>query len=943
MTIASTSNTTRYKCTVTRQRGCRPGSKGNHIEKTCEECNCYTFPGVRSTQCFNRGGGAVDAAEFPFLSVNECAASCKDESCIPTGKDTSRYACQCIDAEPCIEIGLFKKNCNCVACYCDLDGEGNEVCRDNKGKTILGDQCLQSLQQCVGSCRDYGCPTTTKWGCLEAEGAKCAETNEVERITDCVELGCKEVNGLLECTPLTNSVVTGDGTLLTNSKLVSANFNTRGECEKDRLSPFGSCKSRLCANSSTNIRGVSTAAASLYHAVPPTNLGVRAINILNVNHLATYRINAGKAIDDLEDDSIYNAKFNFATHGFPKPPTKLISNSKYLDTFNNYVSIVVHYFLDREGSEDGWNETFINELMTNTDHIAQSLNTDLNLIFNNLTYPTGIKVDPNDLYSGIIELLLTGSMNEFDPHYFMEVYKGQSDVKIDDYRKSEDTRTNDNVALGIISESLIPADPKKHTDKGRHFDFIANTKPFLTDIKANIPIIIGDDSSSSAPLELADLGIPVVFEGDVITHLDPGEGFGNYFTLSSSITNEQYVLEVESELSSAYLTPIDALAQAAKLLGKDSNMKITASSAGIAEDGHVYPSEFDSDFTIPSSTDFTYFALDLSAITSNTSPDNHIINELKCPYKVMTSSSEITAHSIEAGTQITEVFLHYNDPIRTYLKDSGYCELDLINIDFSSFVDGKAPLHGEIIVRGNIPKALVFIPAIGSRYNPFHAKSKIDNIDYAETAVTPFIRVSRGCEFVPYLETQSAKHSKHASTRKFTYEEYGTYGRGSLGTLRENHPLGTFDVDSSFFTYELSGNEEYSNLFYNSSSYSSSAPDIELPPTTVAVSGVIGDLKNKYNYTHFTWWDIFRRLKLRDYAALQLEMNKVIIKALENGVVTGGDKVSMVLSGPNESNTGLRHPSDDTTYLTEDDRIELLADGTITEDVTYLSEGSRGG
>ena len=106
---------------------------------------------------------------------------------------------------------------------------------------------------------------------------------------------------------------------------------------------------------------------------------------------------------------------------------------------------------------------------------------------------------------------------------------------------------------------------------------------------------------------------------------------------------------------------------------------------------------------------------------------------------------------------------------------------------------------------------------------------------------------------------------------------------------------------------------------------------------------VINTLKNVYNFTHFTWWDLFRRLKLKDYAGLQREMTSELLKALETGVITDGANISMVLSGPKESNTGLRDPNDDTLYLTEEQRITLLADGTISEDIVYLNESDRTG
>ena len=943
MTIKPTSTTTRYKCEVLRQRKCPGGHTGNSIERSCRECNCYKFPGIKREQCFSNGK-KVEPSKFPFLSHEECSSSCKNEGCVPTGKRAQRYACNCVKGDPCVGGESFKRNCDCIACYCRTEG-GIEVCTDNKGNIIPNgsSRCTKSLQACVNSCVDSECPSTVKWGCLEAEGELCEDTNERERITKCVECFCQDVNGVEKCTPVNNSIYMEGGVTLTNTKLATAKFSTMAECEKDRLSPFGSCKSSLCGNTPSNLRGVSNTVHSLYRAVSPPTLGIRSTNVLNVDHLAHSKTKVGKVIDNLEDGSIYNTKFNFSTHGFPTPPTKLVFNKRYPRIFNNYISLIVAYFLEREGKDSAWSETYVNELLKNKEHVAQSINPDLNLIFNNLTYVTGKKIDPNDFYSGIIELLLTNKMSEFDPSYYKQVYENQNSLEITSYTKSTDARTNDNIALGIISESLVSVDPRTHSDKNRHFDFIANTKAFHTDIKAEIPITLG--TGDVVPLDIGEVGIDITPSGPVSgTDSDVmamGDGYGYYFPVK--VGTKTFALEPTTQISDSYFTPVDALDHATALLGGNTDMKITVSSSNsIDSDGVPFGTEFQSGFNIPTNTSALYFELDLSGIASETSPNNHLLNELKCPYKVVSNLNDATRHSIEAGTRVTEVFLHYNDPFRTYLEDSGKCDLELTNIDFHAFVDGKAPLNGEIIVRGNVPKALVFIPAVGSKFNPFHAKSRINTIDHYEDGS---LRVSRSCEFVPYLDEVPANEVKHASSRKFTYEVCGTYGRGELGVLTENHPDGKYDVDASLFTYELSGKTEYENLFYsNTSGYTSSVPDTELPPTTKVAVDIIGNLKTKYDYTHFTWWDIFRRLKMSEYAGLQLEMisNQNLIKALENGVVTGGTLVSMVLSGDKESSTGLRDPNDNTVYLTEEDRLSLLRDGTITEDVTYLSDGDRG-
>ena len=932
----------RYRCITAKSRKCPSSSVGNYVERFCEVCMCTTHG------CLDIKGNKVDKNNFPFLTVEECRGSCKSERCSPTGKTTSRsrYACECIDAGSCINTpSKTKKKCNCVQCFCDSNG-GKTVCRDSKGVLIPGGElkCKSSLNGCLNSCSDRNCPTWTKWGCLESRGPLCIETNEREKATECVKCTCREVEGInptVECTPERTFFTLGDNTTTARGVLSSANFNTREECEEDRRSPYGSCKSVLCVGSTTSVHGISNTSARRYQTVAPPNLGIRKSKKLNVSHLVATKTDAGRVMDDLPAGSVYNNTFNFSSKGFgdnyyPEP----VRNRKYPDIFNNTISPVVSYFLEYEDNPNHpWRETYINELINSKECIKQSLNPDLNLIFNNLTYQTGKKIDPNDFYSGIIELLLTGNMSEFDPGYYRQVYDIQSGMEISEYIKSNNNiRHNGNIALGIIAESLVSADPRRHSDAVRHHDFMVNTKPFNTDIKAEIPVKL--ESGDVVQLKVEDVGISVSSAGKPSSPMSMGDGDGYYFPVQ--VGTETYILEPSTQIANSYFTCLDALDNAVSLLGENSDMKITVSSShSIDSDAVAYPSEFESTFSIPTTTSALYFALNVSAISSKTSPKNPLIHELKCPYTIVNNFSDATNHSIEAGTRVTEVFLHYNDPFRTYLENSGKCDLDLINMDFHAFVNGKAPMHGEIIVRGNVPKALIFIPAVGSKYNPFHAKSKIDTIDnHADGSLL----VSRSCEFVPYLEQAASQEVKHASTRKYTFPNLGTLGRGPLGVLKDNHPGGEYDVDASYFTYELSGKAEYKNLFYSDGTYTSDAPSIELPPTTKVAVNIIGDLKSKYKYTHFTWWDIFRRLKMSEYAALQLEMvqSQEIIKALENGMVTGGTMISNVLAGPNESNTGLKNPNDSTIYLTELERQSLLYDGTIVEDVTYLSEGDRG-
>ena len=691
---------------------------------------------------------------------------------------------------------------------------------------------------------------------------------------------------------------------------VNCEFNTLEECENSRISPYGSCKQRSCQKESS--LGVTDLTNLRIQAIPPTNLGIRTVkNILAEDVQAEIE-------ESLEDGDIYDSSFNFTDRTLSEETFKLEPNSGYLDIFNEYVSYVVKYFLDFKNNEDlEWHETAVNELLNNKIHIIESLNPDLNLIFNNLTYPTGKKVNPDHLYEGLIELLITGRMDEFDVSYYKNVYEYQKDVEIVNYKTlGFDSDQREKVGLGIIADSLVPADPRFHANnvEARSYDFISNTKVFLTDIESYIPIVV---DGSTIPFNARDDGVLIEASDGTDVLVPPGEGYGYYIpiTIPTDAGTSQIPLEFETQLSSAFFVPIDALTRAAELMGVDSVMSLAVTSLS----GN---SEFDTGYTAVSSTSAMYFALDISAMSGSPNLGNRMINNIKASYKLKSNASLIQEHSIEAGTQVTEVYLHYDDPLWSYLSNTEYCELDLVNIDFTSFLNNRAPLNGEIIVRGIVPRALIFVPAKGSAYTNFHSKSKISTI---KKDGSNNIIVTRNCELISLLEDTNVKYLSHALTRKYTYNEYGTYGLGLLGTQESNHAGGVFDVDKTFFVYDPSG--KYDNLYLNESTYTSSVSSTP-PPTTVLTSGVLKTITDNYKYTHLTWWDLFRRLKLFDYGALQIEMTQEVTNAIEDGRLTDGIKVTHVMSEEEVSNTGITNPeldvSGDTIILSEEERKPWL-------------------
>jgi len=86
-------------------------------------------------------------------------------------------------------------------------------------------------------------------------------------------------------------------------------------------------------------------------------------------------------------------------------------------------------------------------------------------------------------------------------------------------------------------------------------------------------------------------------------------------------------------------------------------------------------------------------------------------------------------------------------------------------------------------------------------------------------------------------------------------------------------------------------------------------------------------LKAKYtNKGYFTWWDVYSRELLKDYAESQLDMTTDVYKLLENGTLFDGPILKLILSS-DSSETGLVLDVDseieDVPILSKDSRVPL--------------------
>jgi len=645
---------------------------------------------------------------------------------------------------------------------------------------------------------------------------------------------------------------------------------------------------------------------------------------------------------EIDSGHIYHTRYTF-TGDAPKDvnlntkPTEI--NGKYLDIFNDNVTPVVKYFIDRQGEYKGpWHESIIFALITENKHILNSINQNLLYVFDNLAYANDLKIAPEIFHNIIVKKLISKRIEEFDSSFYLSMYEKQKDNRIIQIIKAPDPIDNYKVALGMIAEEAIPADPDKYGGE-EDIDYITNIKLPLDDLGSGAAISFSacnvDSSAIKFPFTKGAGGTSGVVvsancEGAPVSALlYPGSGPGYYFKLSA---NPTIPLMMETDLSKTYITPITTLEKAITLFGHDHVMSLEVTS--VAD-----KSELDSSFT----TSFTDNKIFCSLIpgTVKDDPDrkdNDFISEYLADYEIITDETKRLDASIEAGLLAMQINIHKDDPIRSYLSDyvdeaegTKACSMRFKNIDFRNFLGEVSPAEGHIVARGLVPKVLVFVFSSGSKFLPIREGfSDIISISNDTNSKRRFVRG------MPIISHPSPDTAGYALDRTLVFDEFGTYGIGLVGqqygNLNTNKFFFKFDPDSSKYkdTFYKTTGGDHENDYTVCSTYTGDEPAQETPILRRVAKEIINEtLRAKYYRKGFTWWDILSRLTLGEVGRMINDLPPDIWKDLATGRFTGGNKIFPSLNSDDEI-TGII-----TTKPSADD--ETIAMG-VTDDPVDITD-----
>lgn len=613
--------------------------------------------------------------------------------------------------------------------------------------------------------------------------------------------------------------------------------------------------------------------------------------ILNLNSLASKQSN-------YVSGTIYSPQFNL----FQYPPTteiKLVANRYKTNIFKETVAKEIFYILQRNGGIAPWLEFPYTQVTK--EKIAISLNDNLLTAFNSIAYQNGQLVSIDYFLEMVWRLLVTNRLDELNPDFYVTLANKQKDDQKIIIQRSESQNIQERVALGILSEEAISADPNKN--EGIQALQLRRSKRLNTDIEAYIET--EDLSNAVSPLPLPDSGfvIEAVDEGiplsldttSVIPVIVPlGEGDGYY--ISATLEDNSVIpIYVQNSLSSSYIIGPDTRQTALDLfnVAPDIVLQSTLTSGS---------TEFDEGYDVSSTTlDVMYFSLNLSSIGESITTNSLVVN-LSAIYNLLEDQDAINAHSLSYGLDVTRVNVDYRDPFVVYAKGSQQITLLQNDISFKNLLPTRTA-NNQILTR-TLPFALVIVPGKGSQHNPFGTGSKLGNLGDSvtrELRLIPTINKSQAEQYVPALE------------EKLLYDDRGAFAVGLVESPNTQNIVYKFATSSV----------QFDNTSYTEGTVSSAPFGARPEPIGKVVKELVDTLNTKYDVSSLTWWDIYRRLTADQMATLAVEMNDQFFKKFSKGYRTGIE-IRDVLNRAEDYRSGigqeLNTAIEDTIILTEENR-----------------------
>ena len=567
--------------------------------------------------------------------------------------------------------------------------------------------------------------------------------------------------------------------------------------------------------------------------------------------------------------SINNSEYNFFKIE-PKQTTRIVANDKYLNIFNDSVAEEIKYFLDYVDTAEPWSEVMV-QSVTN-EKIIMSLRRDLLESFNNLQSSSRINSNFDKFVLMIKSHLMTGTLNEVDTDYFINLnnfYRNKPIVTIPPQEQAAE------IALNTFALNSTNSDYNSFGESVTRND-LKRTRFLLEDIEARLPAL--QMNGSTNPLSLRNAGIPAYQLSGQFSYLNIGNG-GGYSIDASTVLSGALPLPTTNETSSAnYLSQTDR-SRMLNLLGSNDSVYLSVSSiSGV--------NEFSENYNFSSIIEPLYFAIDLSSVEDISSPNN-FVTPIRAKFNLLNEQDTIE-HSRNYTFNTIKINIDYRDPFLQYARDTSSLSLVTNEFNLRGFGQSRTPVDGKIILR-NVPAAVVLAAGRGSSHNPFNGRSEIS--DYSDI-------VTRRLEVFPTFDSKQAIPNRPLYQSSSTTEVSGSQYYGLYEKI--------FDQRSDAEIYQFSKNSDiFSKSYYVDGVYDKSITDTSLfdrSPESKLVN-IVDRLAEVSGVSSLTWWDVYRRLTLKEVAALTFNGSVNLINSISNG--WRGVPVRNILSSPYSKISGI--------------------------------------
>ena len=575
---------------------------------------------------------------------------------------------------------------------------------------------------------------------------------------------------------------------------------------------------------------------------------------------------------------IYDPIYNIMDHS--TSPITLVSNNLYRNIFKSRVAREVKYLL-LSHDERNWNERDITGLTL--EKISRSLDSLLLEAFNKILNIDGTPVDSSYFLLGIRKHLLNGTINEFNPQYYITLADSVSKREKVVINQSQNQQTKINSVLALLESKSHAIDPRYYRSGTERYIEIARTRFLLSDIESTFDVETIDGTEYQ--LELHDAGVQVEYADPgglellVVQpssdYVPPGEGDGYYYKIETASGN-LLPLILDTQLSSAYYSDPDTRRLALTILGEDPSFRFSAS---LPYDSSEFGSSYQQNYT----AETLYFKLDLRTII-NEPTKNKMVESIFTDYILLTDEDAIKDHGKTYGSKVIQLTLQYDDPFFQYAKTAEKMSLNMRDITFRQFPKKRTP-SGDAILTRNLPDGIIITPTNLPEDNPLFADS--DVLSFGQT-VTRELIADISFDLVP------DDLFNKALNRVLTWDEEKKFEYGLIGLS---------DINNFYYLFNR-------GVFNQSYSVSSRSPEGDM------LFRIINRLESKYDFRYLTWWDVYRRLTLSEFRKLNVNFPSALVDAINRNFL--GYQIKDVLYGDPPSNlTEVNSAIDDPIYLDE--------------------------